>query len=197
VTEVEGFEALRGVLASTGALPERQWLEFRACFRQQRLPKHTSWLRAGERGVELGFVVSGVFRLFYTRPDGREVNKSFVAEGDFLASIHSLIERAPSRLAIESLTAAAVLCAPYEAIAAFYERDMFWQRFGRLMAERLVVKKLEREASLLMDDAAARYEAFLRDHARIEARVPDHHVAKYLGITPEALSRVRRARARR
>jgi hypothetical protein len=63
------------------------------------------------------------------------------------------------------------------------------------MAERLVVKKLEREASFLLDSAAERYEGFLREHADVEARVPDHQIARYLGITPEALSRLRRARS--
>jgi CRP-like cAMP-binding protein len=185
---------LRAVLRAAGTVPGAQWREFSALFQQQELKKCSVWQRAGEPATQLGFVVSGVFRLYYTGCEGKEVNKSFVAEDDFLASIHALIEKAPSRLAIESLTDATLLRAPYDAVAAFYERDMFWQRLGRLFAERLVVKKLAREASLLMDPAAVRYDAFLREHAAIEARVPDHHIARYLGITPEALSRLRRAR---
>lgn len=196
-TRAESLRRLRAVFATAGRVPEPQWRELSGHFRQQELKKRTLWLRAGEPAVQLGFVVHGVFRLFYTRRDGKEVNKSFVAENDFLASIGASIQAAPSRLSIESLTDATILSAPYEVVAGFYERDMFWQRLGRLMAERLVVKKLEREASLLMDPAVVRYEAFLREHAAIEARVPDHHVARYLGITPEALSRLRRARSER
>jgi CRP-like cAMP-binding protein len=191
----EGLRRLRRVVGISGAVPEPQWREFAAHFRQHELKKRSVWQRAGEPATQLGFVVRGVFRLYYTRRDGKEVNKSFVAEDDFLASIHSLIEKVPSRLAIESLTDSTVLSAPYDAIAAFYERDMFWQRLGRLLAERLVVKKLEREAALLMDTAAVRYDTFLREHAAIERRVPDHQIARYLGITPEALSRLRRSRA--
>jgi CRP-like cAMP-binding protein len=190
----EGLRRLRAVVGVAGTVPEPQWREFSAHFRQQQLKQRSVWQRAGEPATQLGFVVRGVFRLYYTRRDGKEVNKSFVAEDDFLASIQASIARQPSRLAIESLTDATILSAPYEVVAAFYERDMFWQRLGRLLAERLVVKKLEREASLLMDTAAVRYDTFLREHATIEQRVPDHHIARYLGITPEALSRLRRSR---
>lgn len=193
-SRAESLRRLHAILSAAGTVPETQWREFSALFRQNELSKGSVWQRAGEPATQLGFVVSGVFRLYYTQRDGKEVNKSFIAEDDFLASIHALIERAPSRLAIESLTDATLLSAPYDRVAAFYERDMFWQRLGRLLAERLVVKKLAREASLLMDPAAERYDAFLREHAAIGVRIADHHIARYLGITPEALSRLRRAR---
>ncbi len=191
----ENLRRLRTGFGAAGRVPEAQWRELAQHFSQRELKKRTLWLRAGEPSLHLGFVVRGVFRLFYACRDGKEVNKSFVAEDDFLTSIGASIEGVPSRLSIESLTDATILTVPYAVVAGFYERDMFWQRLGRLMMERLVVKKLEREASLLMDTAAVRYEAFLREHASIEARVPDHHIARYLGITPEALSRLRRARA--
>jgi CRP/FNR family transcriptional regulator, anaerobic regulatory protein len=190
----EGLEALKRTFERAGAAPAEQWRELAGHFRAQRIEKGRHWLAAGEQAAELGFVVRGVFRLYYTAPSGKESNKSFVAEGEFLASLHSLIERVPSRLAIQSLTDADVIVAPYALVASFYERDMFWQRARRLMAERLVVKKLGREASLLMDSAQERYSTFLREHESLAARVPDHHVARYLGITPEALSRLRRAR---
>jgi CRP-like cAMP-binding protein len=84
----EGLRRLRRVVGISGAVPEPQWREFAAHFRQHELKKRSVWQRAGEPATQLGFVVRGVFRLYYTRRDGKEVNKSFVAENDFLASIH-------------------------------------------------------------------------------------------------------------
>jgi CRP-like cAMP-binding protein len=191
----EAALALRAVVGRAGTIPEAQWLEFAEQFRLQHVAKNAHWLRAGDQATNLGFVVSGLFRLYYARDDGKQFNKSFVVEHEFLAGIHSLLEKRASRLSIEALEDSEILTAPYAAIQAFYERDMFWQRLGRLIAENLVIKKLEREAALLMDSAAVRYEAFLRDHSHVEQRLPDHHVARYLGITPEALSRLKRARA--
>ncbi len=68
-----------------GRVPEAQWRELSTHFRQHELAKRTVWLRAGENASQLGFVVNGVFRLYYTRRDGKEVNKSFIAEHDFLS----------------------------------------------------------------------------------------------------------------
>jgi CRP-like cAMP-binding protein len=193
MTATSQSDALRRVLARSGHAPEPLLREFLALFRKKRVAKRALWLAAGERAEDLGFVVKGLFRLYYTRSDGKEFNKSFVAEDDFLASVHSLLDRVPSRLSIQALADSEILVAPYAAVASFYERDMFFQRLGRLVAERLVVKKLEREASLLMDGANVRYEAFRREYAKLEPRLADHHVARYLGITPEALSRLKRA----
>jgi CRP/FNR family transcriptional regulator, anaerobic regulatory protein len=192
--EAPGRSALRQVLERTGPAPEAQWREFAALFRTLKVSKSAVWLQAGQQATQLGFLVSGLFRLYYTTADGKEWNKSFLVEGDFVASIHSLLQKVPSRLSIAALADAELLIAPYEAVERFYERDMYWQRLGRVLAERLVIKKLEREAALLIDTAAQRYEAFLREHPGLESRVPNFHIARYLGITPEALSRLRRAR---
>jgi CRP-like cAMP-binding protein len=59
----------------------------------------------------------------------------------------------------------------------------------------LALKKERREASFLLLDAGERYEAFLEDFADLVPRLPQYHIASYLGITPVALSRIRSRRA--
>ena len=94
--------ALRAIVGRAGAVPEAQWLEFVAQFRLQHVAKNAHWLRAGDQATNLGFVVRGLFRLYYERDDGKQFNKSFVVEHQFLAGIHSLLERRASRLSISS-----------------------------------------------------------------------------------------------
>jgi CRP/FNR family transcriptional regulator, anaerobic regulatory protein len=188
-------QAMLALAAAFGpGLPQDQWREFSGLFRSRKVDRKAHFLHVGDRASTLGFVVSGLFRLYYTRSDGREFNKSFVAEGHFIAALESLLSGEASRVAFEALEDAELLVAPYEQVAAFYERDMFWQRFGRLHAERLLLRKVRREESLLLDPAPVRYEDFLREHGAIEGRVPAYHVASYLGITPEALSRIKAKR---
>ena len=45
---------------------------------------------------------------------------------------------------------------------------------------------------LQTETAEARYRALLRDRARLVQRVPVRHLASYLGIAPQSLSRIRR-----
>lgn len=153
-------------------------------------------MRAGDTSDTVAFVGSGIARMFYTRRDGKEFNKGFVSAPDFVSALEALITKSPTSLSIQALSPMQLLVAPYSEISKFYDRDMYWQRFGRLVAERVYLKKARREASLLMDSAAERYAAFLEDHRSALDQVADYHIAAYLGMTPEALSRLRRARAR-
>ncbi len=58
-------------------------------------------------------------------------------------------------------------------------------------AEWLYVKLDQRESELLLDDAATRYLKFLAEYPGLVHRVKQYHIASYLGITPESLSRIR------
>lgn len=59
------------------------------------------------------------------------------------------------------------------------------------MAVQLRIKE-EKELLLLTESPQARYQHFLRSFPALEARVPDHQIAAYLGITPISLSRIRK-----
>ncbi|MDH3326953.1 MAG: hypothetical protein OEM38_09590 [Gammaproteobacteria bacterium] len=53
------------------------------------------------------------------------------------------------------------------------------------------LEKERRETQLIMFDASTRYHAFLEEFRGLEKRIPQYHIASYLGITPVQLSRIR------
>lgn len=177
---------------SAGAPPPAQWEAFAAGFRLRTLAKATYLVHVGERTSQIAFVAEGLLRMVYLREDGREFNKTFVASRDFAGVLESLVTGEASRLSIQCLEETTVLEADYAHACSFYRQDVYWERFGRLFAERLYVRKARREAALLMDSPASRYRTFLIEYAQIAERVPDYHIASYLGVTPETLSRLRR-----
>ncbi|MEM9074397.1 MAG: Crp/Fnr family transcriptional regulator [Myxococcota bacterium] len=188
-------DALLGVIRHlAGTPPSRDFLDL---FRPLSLDRGDVFEPAGEPATRIAFIESGLLRMFYTRADGRAFNKSFVAELDFCAALESLLDGRPSRLSIEALEPSRLLVARYADFRALYDVDPYWERLGRLFIERLYLKKARKEAAFLLDSAAERYETFLREYPALEARVPDYHVASYLGVTPESLSRLRKARAQR
>jgi CRP-like cAMP-binding protein len=176
--------------------PEHEWTKFVAQFRLRRLERSAYLVHAGGRTRDVAFVCTGLLRIFYTRRDGREFNKAFVRPPDFVAALESLLTDEPSRLSIQCLEPSVLYVADYSVLRSFYDQSMYWQRFGRLFVEALYVKKARREAALLMDSASDRYARFRHEHADIEGRLADYHVASYLGITPEALSRLKKKTAR-
>lgn len=52
-------------------------------------------------------------------------------------------------------------------------------------------EKCRKESSLLMDSALDRYKLLLRTFPHIEQHVSQYHIASYLGIKPESLSRLK------
>lgn len=193
----EQVAMLARVLSGLNGAPPRSFDDFAALFRGRSLEKGEYFVRAGEDAVAVALVCSGVARMFYTRRDGKEFNKGFVAAPDFMSVLESLITQEPSRLSIQALTPMQVLVAPYSRLSALFERDPYWERLGRRIVEQVYVKKVRREASFLMDNAAERYRAFVTEYRALSEAVPDYHVAAYLGITPEALSRLKRAQKKR
>ena len=75
---------------------------------------------------------------------------------------------------------------------ALFDRHACWERVGRKIAEGMFISKERRERELLMLSAEERYRLFLGRYKHLEKRIPQYQIAAYLGITPVALSRIRR-----
>jgi len=159
--------------------------------RERRLKKGECFAAEGKMSSEIGFVLEGNMRHFYTL-DGEEKTTYFYFENHFVASYISCIRKEPSSLTIEALSDCRLLVFPYTALQDLYERSQHWERFGRLMAEYLAAGLEERMAGLLMLSPEERYQTLLQSNKqKIIERIPQHYIASYLGITPVSLSRIR------
>lgn len=192
LTRAQQLVALERLVGELGSKPIPSFEECALLFNSRLLDRGEYFVHAGSTCDSVALVNRGVARLFYTREDGREFNKGFVVAPDFMAVLDALITQEPSRLSIQALTPMQVLVAPYAQLAAFFDRDVYWQRVQRRIVEQVYVKKVRREASLLMDSAERRFADFTSEYPEVAEVVPDYHVAAYLGITPEALSRLKR-----
>lgn len=172
-------------------LPDSEIVKAQAIFQPQRLPRGAFFVRAGELPQTLGFVVSGLLRLYYLREDGSEYTKSFCVEHEFVGAYRALLYAEPSRLFVQTLEPSLLLVAPYHAYQTLSAGHHCWETVNRTIAERLFFKKEQRESALLLDDAQTRYMQFLAEYPGLERRLKQHQIASYLGITPVSLSRIR------
>jgi CRP/FNR family transcriptional regulator, anaerobic regulatory protein len=76
-------------------------------------------------------------------------------------------------------------------------QNIEFERLGRFMAEQTFIAISQRLSSLLLQSPEERYVQLLRERPKVVQRVPQYMIASYLGITPEALSRIRRRLADR
>ena len=182
---------LAAALCSLGEIPHSELARLGALFRPQSARRGDLLLRAGETPHTLTFVLSGLLRLYYIDGAGREFTKSLCVENDIVAAYSALLLGTPSRLFIEALEESQLLVANYRDYQALAAQHPCWQMIERKRAELLFIKKELRESALLLDDAETRYAQFLAEYPGLEARVKQHHIASYLGITPVSLSRIR------
>jgi hypothetical protein len=80
----------------------------------------------------------------------------------------------------------------YQQWMQLVEEDIRWYPFLFKLLENVYILKEMREKSFLLDDATSRYLSFREDYPNLEDKIKLYHVASFIGITPEALSRIRK-----
>ncbi|MEL7362943.1 MAG: Crp/Fnr family transcriptional regulator [Bacteroidota bacterium] len=191
-TEGIALERMRAALADWVALSEAQFATLASIFEERQAAKGDRLLQPGDRRHEILFVVDGLLRFYYGGEDGAESNKAFVAEDTFAGALASARLDLPVLYGIEALEPTTYLAADCAAFTALYEADPVFDRLGRCFAELLLVRKERRTRSFLQHDARARYDAFRAAHPDLLQRVPQYHIASYLGVSEVHLSRLRR-----
>jgi CRP-like cAMP-binding protein len=182
---------LIAVLRSLVSLSEREANQTAYLFQTHNLHRDEFFIRAGDVPQTIGLVISGILRLYYVTPDGKEFTKSFCVENSFVAAYSALLLKQPSRLFIQALEDTKLLSANYSTYRSLCESLVSLKQLNCKITESLFIKKERRESALLMDDAQTRYLNFLKEYPGLETRLKQHYVASYLGITPVTLSRIR------
>jgi CRP-like cAMP-binding protein len=186
------FIALRGAVDHLVSPPQEEWQRFNQLFHPRSLSEGEYFIRAGESSEYFGFVNAGLVRFFYQTPRGTEFNKSFAQENQFMGAYSAYLTTTATRFSIQAMEETHILVAKIRNIVNLYDKHKCWEKLGRILAEQLYIKKEQREAEFLLDDAETRYQTFLAQYPDLENRLAQYHIASYLGITPVALSRIRK-----
>lgn len=150
------------------------------------------WLfRAGDVMPCVHFVRTGLVKHIYLTADGNEWIKNFSYENTFFASINALQPGGRATFACVAIETSHIERIDYDVLLELADRHIAWQRALRRGFELFGAKKERRELELLTLSASERYLAFLHDTPQLLSRLPQHELAKYLGITPVSLSRIR------
>jgi CRP-like cAMP-binding protein len=168
---------------------DRQFIQL--AFKSRRYAKGEHFLLAGDACGEAAFVERGVFR-FYINFEGEEANYYFSAENEFVCDYPSFLRQNESDKNIQALEAAEVYAISYSDLQAFYRKVRFGERFGRLIAEEIFVDSIGQLSSFYQDKPEERYQNFVQRFPHLAQRLPQYHIASYVGIKPQSLSRIRR-----
>jgi CRP-like cAMP-binding protein len=186
-----GYRALGAGLRRWADVPDAELARAYALFRPVERPARTLLQRAGEPAARVWFVVSGLTRVFSTGDDGAERTVAFRAEGELVCAYAAALSGTPSQTSIETIEPCDLLVAPRPAFAELCRDHPAWSRLVATLTERRYVDVEARTRDLLTSDATTRYRHFLRDEPVLAQRLTQKQIAGYVGVTPEALSRIR------
>jgi len=155
--------------------------------------KGTTLYAIGEIPSSFAFIHKGLMRAYLIDAEGNEFNKNFFAEGRFPGSMSALLNNDTSFLAIEALEDCDIITIDFKQ----FRRELFAD--NELMAfhinyleQHWLLEKEPKEIGYLQHEAKQRYLMFLDKYESILSRLPQYHIASYLGITPTQLSRIKK-----
>jgi CRP-like cAMP-binding protein len=186
-------QMIRQYFDSQALLTDEEWELFASKLEHRLIKKGDMVLREGDVENYLSFLVKGSVRHYVYDEKCDEVSVAFCSENGFCSSYNSFIRQAPSLVSIQALEDIELWRMSYVNLQELYACSHTGERLGRINAELYLAQKEEREIMLLTMSAQERYMHLLKNNPKLLDLVKLEHIATYLGITPQSLSRIRRA----
>lgn len=172
-------------------LSDHDWTVFASKLTHRVLPKNALLLKRNSIENHLSFVEQGVIRYVLLQEE-TDLTFAFVFEGEFVTAYDSFLTRMPSAYHLQTLTPTVLWQLHYNDLQDIYRETTIGNTIGRLAAEALFIKKAKRELSLLNNSPTERYLKLFEERPDLLQRIPLKYIAAYIGITPQALSRIRK-----
>lgn len=180
---------LRTYMDSIAHVDEKFWTSLKEVSKTITLKKGEIYASMGERVKVIGFLMSGIIRIYYLDDKGNEWNKAFLEHPTFLLS--NIDYEAKAEVYFEALIECNIIQAPISFFAESSRQYPNLQKVYQHELGKLFKRKSEREVSFMNLTAKERYLKFGQSYPNLLNIIPQYHIASYLGITPTQLSRIK------
>ena len=163
--------------------------------KEKSVSKGDVLIRQGQAVKNTYFVKDGCLRAFCIDKNGKEHTLQFAIKNWWISDFMAIYNNELSTLTIESITDSNIIEFNAKKLDGIYSIFPEFEVFQRKNLERHVVSLHKRILNQLQLTASERYELFLNQYPDIEQYAPNYHIASYLGITQQSLSRIRVGKA--
>jgi len=148
-------------------------------------------IRQGQAVKNTYFVKDGCLRAYCIDKNGKEHTLQFAIKNWWISDFMAIYNNELSTLTIECITDSNIIEFNAKKLNEIYSIFPEFEAFQRKNLERHVVSLHKRILNQLQLTAPERYDLFLKQYPDIEQYTPNYHIASYLGITQQSLSRIR------
>lgn len=184
------MEQIRIYFERTTKLTDKDWCLFSSKLTRQEFPKKQLLLKTGQTENYLSFIEAGIMR-FYIPREKNDLTFAFAFGNGFVSGYDSFLTGVQSTYNIETLTKTTLWRLTHDDLQEIYNKTEIGNKIGRLASEELYLKKSKRELSLLNETGEQRYLNLFTEQPHLIKHIPLKYIASYIGITPQALSRIR------
>ena len=163
----------------------------------KKVKKGTILLSQGQKINKTFFVIKGCARSFTIDETGKDHTLQFATKNWWISDFIALYKKEQASLTIESVKDSKVVEFNAKDLEEIFSLFHEFEPFQRNNLERHVVSLHKRILNQLQLTASERYDLFLEQYPDIEQYIPNYHIASYLGITQQSLSRIRIERVQR
>lgn len=164
-----------------------------------RIRKGERLLNEGEICKDIFFMVDGKAISYFTDYDGKTTTWFFhhcqpgaPVKNLFAVDYRSFLSGAPSKMSIQTTSEVSAVKFSKEVVDLLIENSESFAVWMRKLHERSLIVAYDRIATLLTLTATERYQKFLNDEAYLLDMFSNYHIATYLHVTPQSLSRIRK-----
>lgn len=188
-------EAIYNSLNSISPITKDAWEELQILFKPLEIERNEYLVREGSKVNTCYLLTDGVVRVFYNN-EGNEYNKTFFIPGMFPTPITALLSDSPSLLSFQALLHSRLIRFSYKGFRSLFEKHRCLETMMLRILEQEWISKERHDIQMVTNDATTNYAIFQKEYPGLENRIPQYHIASYLGITPIQLSRIRAQLAR-
>lgn len=171
-------------------LEEKEY--FISVLQTKKIRKRQYHVQAGDTCRYECYVVKGCLRQYYVDETGMEHTIMFAIEDWWTSDMYGLITGKPALTNIEAMEDSELLLIEKNDFEELLAKVPKFERLFRIKLQRAFIAHQRRIIENMSMPAEQRYLNFIEQFPAMEQRLPLKHIASYLGITPESLSRIRK-----
>jgi CRP-like cAMP-binding protein len=186
------FDKLLKSIGEKVSLDEEQSGIMKSLFIPKKIRKRQYVLNAGDVCQYITFVEKGLLRSFTVDDDGNEHVVQFAIEGWWISDMASFVSGENALYNIEALEDSELLHLRKQSMEELLDKVPAMERYFRILMQNNIVALQRRVIAYMSLSAEEKYLKLLEIAPDIMTRASQQHIASYLSITPETLSRVRK-----